>query len=349
MQRNGPNPAPEATATFNLRRFLRHLLVLTGLFVVLGSAYMAVFYARRVAELVVHVGFLPIYVDLPLFVAHQRGLFQEHDVHVQLHRHNASPELAESLTSGTIVAGASIAYANLLRLESAAPGNLKMFMVDAENKDNYLSSVVVLPSSRIDSMESLRGRSIGSFPGPEATTFLKLVLRKYGLTADRDIRISELQSGAHISALKTGAVDALFTYEPIATQAVQELGATKLLPGAVEREIISPWQAGVWVIRSDFLEKHTETARSFIAAIYDAVDYIRENPSIAKSVLNDWTSIPSKVAAATPTIPFTKIGEIDLTALQKHADILHQNGVFPKRVLVNGMLMPPTGIAREGH
>lgn len=285
------------------------------------------------------VGYLPIYVDLPLFVAKERGFFKRHHVDIRLQRFEQSPDIGTALLTGNIDVGASMATAVMLSIESRDPGKLKIFLVDAENRNGYLSSFVVLKQSGITDLLGLRGKTIGSFPGPAADTFGKLVLQKAGLDPAKDVRWVDLASSTHLSALSAKTVDALFTYEPIATQAVLEKDAVKLLPGAVEQTVIEPWQAGVWVMSQRLLVKDPTTAKAFILAIYDALEYMRAHPEEAKQALTQYTSISPSVAAATPNIPFTKIGEVDVAALQKHEEILRSAGVLSKRIEVSPLLL----------
>lgn len=296
--------------------------------------------SKKTASEPVKVGYLPIYVDLPLFVAKERGFFDKRGVQVDLLRFESSPEIGTALLNGSIDAGASIATSVALSIESRDPGKMKVFIVDAENKDNYLSSFVVLKGSGINDLQGLKGKKIGSFPGPTAVTFGKMVLEKAGLDPSKDVEYVELAAPTHLSALESKTVDALFTYEPIATQAVMEKNAVKLVPGAVETYIIDPWQAGVWVVNDNFKTTKQEIARQFMLAIYDAIDYMRANPDSAKKALTPYTSIKPEVALATPNIPFTKLGEVNLDALQKHADILMDRKVLSKRIDTKQMLLP---------
>ena len=295
----------------------------------------------------VRIGYLPIYVDLPLFVAKEKGFFQQRGVRVELVRFASSPDIGTALTTGDIQFGASIAYSVALSNESRDPGKLRIFIVDSETPENYLSSIVVPRHSPIRSIEDLKGKKIGSFPGPTAMTFCKLVLEKHGLTAGTNVDVVELEVASHLSALEAGTVDALFTYEPTATQAVIEKGATKLLAGAVEKEVINPWQAGVWVVSTQFRTASPTQARSVMLALYDAIDYIRNDPADAKICLTSYTSIKPNVAAATPNIPFAKLAEVDRTAFQKHADILLSRKIISKPIDTGSLLIPPEWIATK--
>ena len=286
------------------------------------------------------VGYLPIYVDLPVFVASEKGFFKNRGLKVRLESFKSSPAMGDSMVKGDVDAGASIAYAVALGIESRDPGKLKVFLVDSESPTGYLSSLVALKSSGIKTVADLRGKTVASFPGPAALTFGKMVLEKFGLNPNKDLKFFELDAAAHLDALRSGQVDALFTYEPIATQAVLDYGAVKILPAAVESQIINPWQAGVWVLSSDFITRRPEDARALSLAIYDAVDFLRLHPVEAKAALEKYTQIRSEVALQTPNVPFAKLGEVDLPAFQRHADILRDRGVISKSIDAKQMLIP---------
>jgi ABC-type nitrate/sulfonate/bicarbonate transport system substrate-binding protein len=170
-----------------------------------------------------------------------------------------------------------------------------------------------------------------------------MVLEKFGIDPNKDLQLIELDMGSHLSALESHTVDALFTYEPTATQAVMEKGAVKIMPGAVESQIISPWQAGVWVVDQRFSNAHPAVTDAVITALYEAVDLIRADPGSEKKALGPYTSIKPEVAAATPNIPFAKLGEVDLTALQKHADILFERKVISKHIDATSLLLTRAG------
>jgi NitT/TauT family transport system substrate-binding protein len=289
----------------------------------------------------VKIGYLPIYVDLPLFVAEEEGFFKRHGVDVELVRFAASPEIGTALTTGGADVGASIAFSVALSNESRDPGQLKIFIVDSENKTNYLSSFVARPGANILRVEDLKGKTLGVFPGPTAVTFCRLILEKHGINPDTDLKFVELPVASHVPALQSGTVDAVFTYEPTGTQAVMELGAVSFLPAAVESEIMSPWQAGVWVMSTRWATAHPNEANAVTAALYDAVDFIARDPRAAKNALSKFTSIKLAVAEKTPNIPFAKGPDADLNALQRQENILFERKIVSKQISV-GSLMAPT-------
>lgn len=288
---------------------------------------------------VVRIGYLPIYVDLPLFVAAQRNLFAKHGVRAELHRFAASAEIGDALQVGDVQFGASIAYSVVLANESRDPNRLKVFMIDAETKDNYLSSIVVPATSPIKRIADLNGKTVVSFPGKTAVGFFMRVLQANGVDPS-SVTIQELPITSHLDALESGGADGLFTYEPTGTQAVIDKGAVKLAPGAVESYVIDPWQAGVWVVKRDWAEQNPEVTRAVVAAIYEALDYMRANPRDAKVALSGYTTIRPDVALRTPNIPFTKLSEADYEAFQRHADMLLEDGVISRKIDSKSLLAP---------
>lgn len=286
----------------------------------------------------INVAYLPIYVDLPLFVAVEEGFFERRNVNVKLIRFQSSPDMASALVSNEVDAVASIATSSALAVESRDPGKYKIFVVDAETPENPLSSLVVSSISNIDNPSELRGKLVASFPGPTASLFAPLAFKEYGLEKG-DYNIQELQIGSHITALETGKVDAIVTYEPTATQAVLKYGARKIVSGFIEKNVIDPWQAGIWIVSSNFIKNNKEMSESFVLAIYDAIDFIRNNPDRAKESLSRYTTIDVDIANETPNIPFTKVWEADLVTLQKHSDMLTKEGILKKEITIPALMM----------
>jgi len=305
--------------------------------VLLCLAWWRPWYVPPVPNLI-RVGYLPIYVDLPLFVALEEDFFSDQKVLVEPVRFQSSPDMGVALALDRIDAAASIATSSALGVETRDPGVFKIFLVDAETASEYLSSLLVASSSEVVSVSELKSKVIGSFSGPTAKLFGPLALEALGL-ARGDYEISEMPIGSHISALETGRVDAVITYEPTATQAVAKYGSRKLVPRLVESNVIDPWQAGIWIISTKFIDRDPDLSIRFSHAIYNAVEFIRRNPDRAKESLSPFTTIDLDVAHDTPNIPFTKVWEADLVTLQRHADMLAEEGMIQRKVEIPDLIM----------
>ena len=67
--------------------------------------------------------------------------------------------------------------------------------------------------------------------------------------------------------------------EPITTQAILDYKAVNFHPAAVQREVINPYPAGVWLLSQQYLEKQPEKSRKFVEAFEGALDFMRKNPA----------------------------------------------------------------------
>lgn len=294
---------------------------------------------------IVRVAYLPIYADLPLFVAVEKGFFEKRGLDVRLERFEASPDMSAAMLSGRVDAVALIATGSALAIETRDSGRFKIFMVDAENPREHLSSLLVSSTSTIQTVSELSGKKIGSFPGPTARIFAPIALAALGLE-ENSYTIEELPIDSHLSALESGRIDAVVTYEPTATQGVMKYKSRKLVAGLIESHVINPWQAGVWIMSTRFAAENGPIAEEFVQAIYEALDYLRESPQDAKKALSAFTALDPEIVLETPNIPFTKIGEVDLVALQKHADLLYKHKNLSKQVDISQLMMSDIYVAR---
>lgn len=200
------------------------------------------------AEGKVRVGYLPIAADLPLFVASEQGYFKKRGLDVDLIRFESSPLMGTAFVNNDVDAVASIATTVALSTESRDPGRFRIFMVDANTPESPLSGMLTMPGTGVKTIEDLRGKKVGIFPGSNAALVFGLVFKKHGLDPTKDLTLIELPAGSQLQALSGGQVDALCTWEPITTQAVLDYKAVNFHPAAVEREVISPYNAGVWLV-----------------------------------------------------------------------------------------------------
>ena len=111
-----------------------------------------------------------------------------------------SPEIGTALPTGDVRFGASIAYSVVLSTQSRDPGQLRVFIVESETPDNYLSSFAVLRDSGITTLADLRGKSVASFPGSTARAFGAMVLEKHGLRPGSDLEFFEFDAASHLAA-----------------------------------------------------------------------------------------------------------------------------------------------------
>jgi ABC-type nitrate/sulfonate/bicarbonate transport system substrate-binding protein len=292
-------------------------------------------------EAVINVGYLPIYVDLPLFVAVEEGLFSKRGLKVSLKRFETSPDMGAAFVAQQIQAVASIATPTALSLEERDPGKFKIFMIDQPSIEAPLSSLIVPKGSSVKTVADLKGKKIASFPGPTATILMPLALAKDGLV-EGSYQLIDVPSSSHLEILDSGSIDALLTYEPTATQAVLKNGASRLGSGYIESRLLNPWASGSWLISSSLLVSSKDRTRAelFRDAIYEATDMLRSNPTAMKRHLANYTQLDAAIVEAAPNIAFAKNDAGGMASLQVYANLLFKEKHLKQERVTRDLILP---------
>ena len=102
------------------------------------------------------------------------------------------------------------------------------------------------------------GKKIGVFPGTAPSHMLGAFFKKHGVDPVT-VSMVQLPPQAQISSLESGAVDALFSYEPVTTTAFVH-GGYRPLFGSVYADLLNPCPSRVSVISREFERDHPQSA-----------------------------------------------------------------------------------------
>lgn len=284
-------------------------------------------------------GYLPHHGYLPLFVAEDKGLFEKNGLDVELRRFDSSNSLITAFINGDIEV-APVATSAALVTEARDPGIFRIFAFSSETPDGHLTSLVARPDSGIEAITDLKGRKVGIWPGPAAKALFLEFFEKAALK-ESDIHLQPLAPPTQIAALTSGTVDALATYEPIATLATRGGGAKFLEQGPIERHVLSPTQGGAWLIRTAFVESSPESAAGFVRSIFEAIDVIRDDPRSAYVDTIRFTGNDEETARSLTIIPYSKAGEIDFEAVDRYEEIMIKHGVLSMPVELKSRTWAP--------
>lgn len=135
---------------------------------------------------------------------------------------------------------------------------------------------MLVARSGIKQLSDLKGRRIGFEQGAVGSLMLASVLRAAGLTKE-DIKQIPLTIDSHRNAWARNQVDAIITYEPVASQLLAQ-GAVKIF----DSRQVSNTIVDVLAIRGDVLDgNHAAAIRHLISAHFQALDYLNRNPQDA--------------------------------------------------------------------
>ena len=195
--------------------------------------------------------------------------------------------------------------------------------------------VILTKGDAIKSVADLKGKKVA---GPKGTILHQLILAalaKNGMKPD-DIQFVSLDLPSSAAALMNGSVDAALSAGPDAIRA-EKSGARVLTTGEglVEATIVT-------AVRGEFLQKHPELVKRFLAAHRATVDSIKTNPEQALALTAAETGLPLEaVKQMYPMYDFDPtIKASDIEELKRTQDFLLQNGMLKKSIEIEKLIAP---------
>ena len=310
-------------------------LIAVALILVIGSIY----FFQPKEKAVVRVGYLPITACLPYFVGEEMGYFSKQGLEIKAVRFETSQQMMDGLLQGQVDVITSAASAVGLLVQEKSPDQFKVFGVNTNGTNNPLDVLLVKASSSIKTVQDLKGKKIGSFPGVQALTLLKKYLLANGLDPSRDVQIQEMKQDLHLQALDSGQVDAVLTYEPNATIGEQK-GISKVLTKAPFAQVsVDPYPTGIFSISKSYLETNPQVAQKIITAFDQSMNYANNNQVEARKVLTKFVPIEQNITTLVPISHFETLATMDKNSFQKFADILFAEKVLTKQPDISAFLI----------
>jgi NitT/TauT family transport system substrate-binding protein len=256
------------------------------------------------AQTNVRVGYMPIAEELPKMVASEKGFFKKHGLDAELVRFESGPDMGTALLGGSIQIG-MIGTPGLVN--AAVAGRPLVAIVD--NGSNvvgpsgyeYYTGLVVLDESPVKTLGDLKGKKIAINvlkANSEAQTVMQ-VLRwnkehpDQKLDLNTDVQFITIPFGSMPTALEQGRVDAASMIEPFMTQLRQKRKVRIVAPVSYA---LPNWPVSFGIVRLDYGEKNVSVLEKFLAAWFEAVDWIQANQAEARSVIPKYTGVPADVA-----------------------------------------------------
>lgn len=262
------------------------------------------------------VGFIPISIYAPVFVAQDKGYFAAQGLDVTLEPFAGGNDLVTLTANGELQAvatGAGPALWNAvalgLPLTVVAPGHREGSPVATP----LMISREACESGAITRVADLRGKRVAVNARGATEYWLAQALATDGLTLD-DIELQTLAFPDAVTALAAGALDGSMVGEPFATQAERDGVAVRLAADFPVQDVLPT----AIVANGDFVAANPTAAQAFVTAYLQACRDL-SNGGFADpanlAIIERYTSVPAvQVAAAVPPLYFPN-GEIDADAL----------------------------------
>jgi NitT/TauT family transport system substrate-binding protein len=179
----------------------------------------------------VNVGIVNLALFSPLYVADAKGYFKAEGIKLNLQNVASGQDAIPLASSGkldAVVAGFSAGMYNAINegLDVKVVGSMAVAAGDPDNSGTHL-----VGSSKITSVDDLKGKKIGAAGGPGgAGAYLTAIaLKQAGLTL-KDVSIVNLANPDMPTALKNGGIDAALLSAPFSFNAIKDGGNSLAVP-----------------------------------------------------------------------------------------------------------------------
>ena len=267
---------------------IRSAAVFTAAFSILTVCQSGAF-AQAAAPVKLRIASTRVFTYAPLLLAKELGYFQAEGLDVDMLETQSGVATASALLGGSVVAAGS-GYIQPLQL--AEQGKSLKTLSGIEMASIYV--FVASPKMNISTdnpaamAAALKGKRFGvASLGSTGDVIAQGVLAEQGLSS-KDVTYVAIGTGATaLAALKTGAVDAIITYEPdLAT--VLESGAGKIvldLRKTKTEKTYSRLPTTTLQATSEWIDKNPEIAAKIVRAVARANKTLREDAATSLGAL----------------------------------------------------------------
>jgi ABC-type nitrate/sulfonate/bicarbonate transport system substrate-binding protein len=223
---------------------------------------------------------------LPMFVGVEKGLFKKHGIDVKLKVVNTGTDMVNAMQKNEVQIGDMSVTTFLKARHDGSPFTvvgLIMNDANATNADDPLA-IVARKDSGIRSVEDLKGKRVGLAKGQTSDEYLKMVLNRRGMKYE-EINIESIMAPPALAgALAQGKVDAIVSWEPFNTIALEgAAGSYVVLRGGGHLSYIM-----LATVHDPTLRDNPKAVQSFVNGLAAASHYTRQNRSEAVEIFAKW-------------------------------------------------------------
>ena len=245
------------------------------------------------------VGLMRIDDSFPFYVAEKEGLFEKHNVAVELQNFSNARDLSTALQGGeldalmtdTVVTGLSIKGGADVRIVAMALGAVP-------EEGRFL--VISAPDSGITAPEQLAGKNVAISNNTMMDYLIDQFEKELGLENMTTVNMPDLMLRT-TTLLEGKDIDAAILPDPLAAFAVAE-GANIVIDDTKLGENLSQ---SVVVVTKENIDDNRAQVEAMLAAYNEAIALINENPDKYRAFALECANVPEALAETYPTPTFT--------------------------------------------
>ncbi|PWV95713.1 sulfonate transport system substrate-binding protein [Paenibacillus cellulosilyticus] len=264
----------------------------------------------------------------PLIIAQAKGFYEEAfsklNAEISWSKFPSGPPLLESLVAGRVDLSFLGDGATIAGISNKLP--FEVIGLNSEGKSG--ARLLVPPTSSIQKLEDVKGKTIGLPKGTVANVYLIKVLAAAGLSIS-DVNIINLQMEDAQAAFESGKLDGWVAWDPYITQNVNT-GKARVIE--TDTEVLSPTSL---IAHTKFAEEHPELVVEFLKVYKQTVDYELAHEDEAAQIFSEQTKLPVdtvKQVLANSSPILSTYTQAALDAQQASSDILYENKFIKNQI-----------------
>jgi sulfonate transport system substrate-binding protein len=283
-------------------------------------------------DIVVHYGYQPGHAQI--VVAKEKGWldeeFSKDGISIELNKFASGPPMIEAFTGNRLEFG-QVGDQPALQAQANGAKVKAIGLYGVASKTNQL---LATSDSGIKSISDLKGKKVGVTIGSVGHQLLYILLDSVGLKPS-DIEILNLQPADIKSSLASKNIDAAVTWDPIATQIVND-GIAQLITDGEKYKL----SVNVIIANSDFLKEHEDVAERLLKVLDKTQKWIEENKQEALEIVSKDSGFTVDVLK--PSFDKTdrniKFTDEAIQSIKDTGKYLYDNKVIQKEVNVNDLI-----------
>lgn len=250
-------------------------------------------------KVTVRVALLPILDGLPIVVAQQEGLFEKHNVQVELIPVGSAPERDQLIAAGQADAMIN-ELTSVMFLNKANPQVQAVRFARTATADQALFRILAAKGAGIQQVSDLKGVAVGVSQATVIEYLTQRLLERQGFRADEIQMISVPKIPDRMALLASGELKAAMLPEPFSSLAAQQ-GAIPILDDTVAPE----YSFSLISFRKAVIDQYPKAVKGFLAAVEEATQRINADPQKYSSLMVDQKMVPAPLAEnfRVPTYP----------------------------------------------
>lgn len=230
---------------------------------------------------VLQIGRAPAFAQFPLYVAEEKGFWEEHGIKPEFVSIASGPEQTAAQVAGDLDVVDNVPN-NLLPIIDKGV-DLKAFTVTmkASQFDIIVAEDYPLTAEQGDwqgVMKDLEGAKVGVIAlGTGAEDIARTLFEEAGVDPDKAVYIATGLPATTLAAMQNKQIDMAITLEPGIAQAVSSGIAEapfSIRAGEAPESLI--WPGVVGTVTSDFADKNPEVLQDYVAALEETLAWIRD-------------------------------------------------------------------------